>query len=68
MIKSNLKEILKRESDMSYKQLGLELEIVPDTISRIANNKSKGVRWKVIEKICNYFDISVGELFYYENN
>jgi putative transcriptional regulator len=67
MIKSNLKQILK-EKELTFKEIALDTDIVPDTISRIANNKSKGVRWEVIEKICNYFDISVGELFYYENN
>lgn len=64
MIKSRLKVLL-AERDISQTQLAKEVGIVQPTITEIANNKAKHIPIATMDKLCSYFNCTVGDIWQY---
>lgn len=64
MIKSRLKVLL-AERDISQTQLAKEVGIVQPTINEIANNKAKHIPIATMDKLCSYFNCTVGDIWQY---
>lgn len=62
MIKCRLK-ILLAEHDMNQRDLAEKTGIRPSSISEMCNNKAKHIPLETIDKICEFFDCDVSELF-----
>lgn len=62
ILRFRLKEVLK-EKNRGIRDLARATGLEVATISRIANNHTRGVYFLVIEKICSELDILPSELF-----
>ena len=62
MIKCNLSRIL-GEKRIKVAELAREIDVNKNTIHRLYNETATRIDIEVIDKICIYLDIDVGELF-----
>lgn len=62
MIRCNLSRIL-GEKRIKVAELAREIDINKNTIHRLYNETATRIDIEVIDKICIYLDIDVGELF-----
>ncbi len=67
MIQFRLKELIaerqraKREK-VSYRQLSEATKLSTNTITRIANNDAQMIGLKTIDRLCEFFDCTPGDL------
>ena len=61
MIKVNLSKLM-GENKLTFSSLSKKTGISQGTLSEIYHDKVKMLRFDTIEKLCNYFNIEVGEL------
>lgn len=62
MIKCNLSKIL-GEKRIKVAELAREIDVHKNTIHRLYNETATRIDIEVIDKVCTYLDIEVGELF-----
>ena len=62
MIRCNLSKIL-GERRIKVAELARDIDVNKNTIHRLYNETATRVDLVVIDKICGYLDISIGELF-----
>ena len=67
MTKYRLKQLIAEKEfnegvNISLSDLSKELGIARSTLSKMSNNKGKGIHTEVIEKLCKYFGVSCDEL------
>lgn len=62
MIENNLKKLL-REKKISVNMLSKETGLSRPTLTSLMNNDSKGIQFETLEKIIDYFDISISDFF-----
>lgn len=65
-MKIKLNETLLRKEKTKY-WLSKETGIAASTISNLCNNKTDGIQFSVLEKICQALDCSPNEIFEIEN-
>lgn len=64
MIRSRL-SVLMAERNERQDDLSRATGISKATLSNIANNKTAGIQYEILESLAMYFDISIGDLFEY---
>lgn len=62
MIQTNLKELLNR-NNISINKLSIETGLSRPTLTSLMNNESKGIQFDTLEKLLDYFDISIADFF-----
>ncbi len=62
MIKLNIKEVLKKQGKTKY-WLVKNMEMGYQTIDAMMNNKTKGIRFETIEKLCKVLECTPNDLF-----
>ncbi|MDQ7094287.1 helix-turn-helix transcriptional regulator [Desulfosporosinus sp. PR] len=67
MIKSNLKEILDSR-ELSIRKVSGDLGYRFETVRRMYNNDMKHYPQDLIDRLCTYLNISVGELLEHKKN
>lgn len=67
MIKCKLKVLL-AEHDMTQKDLADNTGIRKPTISDMCNNKTKHIPVDTLNKLCEYFNCDVQDIYRYEKN
>ena len=70
MIRSKLKLLIaEREVEhaerITYESLGLAVELSKNTLARLAENKTDRVDFTTIDKLCTYFNCTIGDLLEY---
>jgi putative transcriptional regulator len=70
MIKSRLKLLIaQREINtgqrISYQSLGLEVGLSKNTLARLAETKTDRVEFTTLDKLCAYFNCTIGDLLEY---
>lgn len=66
MIQTNLKELLNK-NNISINRLSIETGLSRPTLTSLMNNESKGIQFDTLEKLVNYFEISISEFFNIQN-
>lgn len=61
-MKNNLEKILK-EKKLTVTKVSQDTGIARLTISNLRDNKSGGISFDVLDKLCTYLDCSVGDFF-----
>ncbi|KYG34896.1 helix-turn-helix domain-containing protein [Alkalihalobacillus trypoxylicola] len=64
MIKNNISEIMKKKK-MNITQLSEESSLHRNIISRLINNKTNGIDFSTMNKLCKALECQVGDLFIY---
>lgn len=62
MIQTNLKELLNR-NNISINKLSIETGLSRPTLTSLMNNESKGIQFDTLEKLLDYFNISISDFF-----
>lgn len=62
MIKTNLKELLKKNK-LSINKLSYETGLSRPTLTSLLNNDSKGIQFDTLETLLDFFDISISDFF-----
>lgn len=62
MVYLNIKELLKKQKKTKY-WLVKNMESGYQTVSDMMNNKTKGIRFETIEKLCNLLECTPNDLF-----
>lgn len=62
MIQTNLKELLNK-NNISINRLSIETGLSRPTLTSLMNNESKGIQFDTLEKLLDYFDISISDFF-----
>ena len=62
MVYLNIKELLKKKGKTKY-WLVKNMEMGYQTISDMIDNKTKGIRFETIEKLCKVLECTPNELF-----
>ena len=62
MVTLNIKEVLKKKGKTKY-WLVKNMEIGYQTIDDMMNNKTKGIRFETIDKLCKVLDCTPNDLF-----
>lgn len=62
MLKCNLKKYLKSRN-ITQGYLSRRLNIDRNVLGRLANGNAKSIKCDIVEKVCTYLGIGVGELF-----
>lgn len=62
MVYLNIKEILKKKGKTKY-WLIKNIEMSYQTVSDMMNNKTKGIKFETIDKLCKILECSPNELF-----
>ena len=60
MIQTNLKELLNR-NNISINKLSIETGLSRPTLTSLMNNESKGIQFDTLEKLLDYFNISISD-------
>ena len=73
MIRFRLKELMAEKEFQDGKRLTLEqvskaTEIHRTTLSKIANNKGYNATTDILDKLCEYFDVELGQVAEYIKN
>ncbi|SHK06262.1 helix-turn-helix domain-containing protein [Paramaledivibacter caminithermalis] len=64
MIRIKILNILENKNK-SLNWLSMEAKIPYNTIWKLANNKTEGVKFEIINKICSVLDCRVGDIIEY---
>lgn len=67
MVKSNLKAILDSRG-LSIRKVAGDLDYRFETVRRMYNDDMKHYPEELIDKLCAYLDVSVGDLITYEKS
>lgn len=62
MVYLNIKELLKKQNKTKY-WLVKNMESGYQTVSAMIDNKTKGIRFETIEKLCNLLECTPNDLF-----
>lgn len=62
MVYLNIKELLKKKGKTKY-WLVKNIEMGYQTVSDMMNNKTKGIKFETIEKLCKALECTPDELF-----
>ncbi len=62
MVTLNIKEVLKKKGKTKY-WLVKNMEMGYQTIDDMMNNKTKGIRFETIDKLCKVLDCTPNDLF-----
>ena len=62
MIKCNLARLL-GERKLKVAEVARELDVHKNVIYRLYNETAVRIDLSVVEKLCRYFDVSIGEFF-----
>lgn len=65
-MKIRLEDLMWEKRVKSINSLSTATEISRQTLHRIYNNESDGIRLETIEKLCNYLDCEIEELLVIE--
>ena len=73
MIKSRLKILIAQraietERKITYDSLAHEVDISRNTIGKIAENKTDRIDFLTLNKLCAYFNCTVGDILVYESD
>jgi len=67
-IKSNLHMLMAQRKIRSINQLAKDTELSRPTLTRIYKDESDRIELETMYKLCEYFNCSVGDLFYIDEN
>lgn len=67
MIKFKLKDLMEKEN-ITINKLSKETGISRPSLTAMVNNESRGVQFDTLEKLMDYFDISITDILVEENN
>lgn len=66
MITIKLKELM-REKNLSINKVSIETGISRPALTALVNNESKGIQFDTLEKIIDYFNVSISDVLSVEN-
>lgn len=66
MIICKLHELMAKNQIRDFRKLALETEISKDVLVRLADNQWHQLRREHLDRLCRYFDCSIGELVEYQ--
>lgn len=67
IIRSNLKKILD-ERDLSIRQVARDIDYRFESVRQLYNDENKSYPKELLSKICDYLDITPGDLLYLDKN
>jgi putative transcriptional regulator len=67
-VKSNLHTLMGQKKIKSINQLSQLTGISRPTLTRIYNDESDRIELLTIQKLCEFFECEVGDLFYFDSS
>lgn len=52
---------------ISSKELAERLDLTESNLSILKNNKSKGIKWQTLDKLCDILECEPGDLIKYQH-
>jgi len=62
MIKNRLSQFMADKKIRSISKLAVDIKLDRRTLTAIYDEKNKGIDYETLDKLCDYFDCSVGDL------
>ena len=60
-------DIMMAKRKISSKELAERLDLTESNLSILKNNKSKGIKWQTLDKLCDILECEPGDLIKYQH-